>query len=246
MSVSKVINPNFAIIRTFDLIYIGSLVLSSIAFLIVGFHWVYLMIGLPGGGLFLARWILVYSGNKVKPQAEQIVYGGKAIASWTLGKEELRKFADDESKRQSFEAQTAFIGFLFAGLLVSFLKLIPVSWWQGLLLGAGLGLFGLLVSSLHKKIYAKKIINSPGDIFIGYTGVVLAGIYNEWDSMGRDLTKVEFDAAARSLVFTISVTSKNGTTTRKIYAPVPESEEHTIEKILRAFATQYSENGNKA
>lgn len=242
MQKSKVINPNFAVIRAFDIIYLCSVVFSPFLFLFGSENWFFIAVAIPGGGIFLARWILAYSGYKLKPQAEAIVNGNQALAAWNLSPAQLDEFAVAESKRQSFDAQTGFLGLLFAGIIAAALNLIPLAWWQGALLGAGLGTFGVILSKIHRRIYLKKLKNSPGDVFIGYTGVVIAGIYQEWDSLGRSLNKVEYQRETKSIMFDISVTSKNGTTNRKIYAPVPESEEDKVERILRAFADKYSEN----
>ncbi|MBV6510694.1 MAG: hypothetical protein FMNOHCHN_00171 [Ignavibacteriaceae bacterium] len=205
----------------------------------IGFQWYIYMPGIFGSGLFLARWILWFSGRRVMGDAEALMNGRGLIGSWVLDQDALREFAANESKRQSGEAHVAFWGFLFAGTLAAFIDLIPLPTWAGALLGAGLGVFGLLISYFHRRISSRLITESDGSIYIGTDGVVLGSVYHEWHTMGRNLDKVEYDEKTRSILCHITVRSRNGAQQRTIAIPVPHDRQHEVEGILRKFAEAY-------
>lgn len=236
---ARLVNPNHSLIKTFDLLYIVFSVFSLAGSMAIGFQWYIYMPGIFGSGLFLARWILWFSGRRVMADAEALMNGRGLIGSWVIKNEELEEYARNEVRRQSDEAVSGFFGLVFAGILASLINLIPLPVWGGALLGTGLGCFGLLVSRFHKRISSRQIKESDGSIYIGADGVLIGGVYHEWHTMGRNLDKVEYDEKTRSILCRITVRSRNGAQQRTIAIPVPHDRQHEVEGILRKFAEAY-------
>lgn len=197
------------------------------------------MPGIFGSGIFLARWILFFSGRRLTRDAEELINGKGLIGSWVLDQQALNEYAQNEVTRQSGEAVTGVIGLFFAGILAAWIDLIPLPVWQGALLGLGLGVFGLLMSHFNKKFSSRQITQSDGSVYIGTDGAVIGGVYHEWHSMGRNLDRVEYDDKTRSILCGITVRSKNGATKRTIAIPVPPDRQHEVESVLRKFAETY-------
>lgn len=233
------VNPNHSLIKTFDLLYIVFSVFSLVGTLVIGFQWYIFMPGIFGSGLFLARWILFFSGRRMMGDAEDLMNGKGLIGSWVLDQQALNEYALNDVKRQSDEAVTGFLGLFFAGILAAWIDLIPLPVWGGALLGLGLGVFGLLISHFNKKITTRQITQSDGSIYIGTDGVVIGGVYHEWHSMGRTLDKVEYDEKTRSILCGITVRSRNGAIKRTIAIPVPFDRQHEVEGVLRKFSEAY-------
>lgn len=192
--------------------------------------------GIAASGLFLARWILWAAGEKARREALRLAAGEGLKESWIVDSEDLAALARAEEARQGSEAQTAFFALTFAGLFVAVTGMIPLPWWAGLLLGVGLGLFGLALSAVHKKISLFHLRTSQGDVFIGQGGVMVAGIYTEWTSRGRRLIGMRFDPDARLLVYTLENAGRHGKTTREVLVPVPSEKVEAAQSLVLEFS----------
>lgn len=236
---NRLYNPNHTAIRTCDLLATLFFASSFIAYQTAGFSQLFLLPVVFGSGFFLTRMILWFTGRTLMQKAESLINGNGLISSWILDQAALKKYAASESKRQTAQVRTALYASFFAASLTALIAFVPLPIWGGVMIALGVGLFTLLISFFNGWTTSRLIMESDGSVYIGNDGVVIAGVYHEWHSMGRKLATAEYDEKTGTILCGISTRQLSDKIERTIAIPVPHDRQHEVEGILRKFAEAY-------